>query len=560
MPQIINRSANVFDAVVVGSGATGGMAAKELTQAGLKVCVLEAGPKVTEADFTEHVQSYQLPYRGAHPTKSRNQPIQSLCYACRESNKDWFVDDIENPYTFDADKPFHWIRLRVLGGRSLSWGRQSYRYSDLDFKAASHDGYGADWPVSYAEIEPYYKKVEAYIGISGLAENLPHLPDSDFLPPMGFSCGEQMLRQRVKAKMGRVVSVGRTAILTKEHNGRAACHYCGPCEQGCITHSYYSSPFTVLKDAAATGNLTLVTDAVASHVVMDKSTGRAAGVAYIDRLTRQPREIRAKVVLLCASTLESTRLLLNSAPGGLANSSGALGRYLMDHIYRGYSVGDFPELPRGQAWQGPPKRPNGLYIPRFRNVDRSHTNGFIRGYGYQGGVWPGFYFGARGFGKKYKEAVRTGAAWSASLNGFCECLPRRENHVTIDPEVRDAWGIPALRVSMTWSDNELKLWQDAREQGAEMLEAAGAKNVRMEGEPSVPGFGIHEMGTARMGDNPGTSVLDKWNQTHDVRNLFITDGAAFTSISCVNPTLTMMALTVRACERIVERGKRGELG
>ncbi len=560
MPQILDRPANTFDAVIVGSGATGGMAAKQLTEAGLKVCVLEAGPKITEAEFSEHIQSYQQKYRGVQPTKSRNQPIQSLVYACRESNKDWFVDDIDNPYTFKKEEPFHWIRMRVLGGRSLSWGRQSYRYSDLDFKAASHDGYGMDWPISYKEIEPYYKKVEAYIGISGLAEGLPQLPDSDFLPAMGFSCGEKMMRERVKGKMGRVVSIGRTAIITKDHNGRAACHYCGPCEQGCITHSYYSSPFTVLKDAAATGNLTLMTDAVTSHVVMDKSTGRASGVAYIDRLTREAREVRGKVVLLCASTLESTRLLLNSAPGGLANSSGALGRYLMDHLYRGYSVGDFTELPKGQAWQGMPRRPNGLYIPRFRNVDRSHTNGFIRGYGYQGGVSPGFYFARKGFGRGYKEAVRTESYWTGSLNAFCECLPRRENHASIDPEVVDAWGIPALRVSMTWSDNELKLWQDAQEQGAEMLEAAGAKNVRNSGERSVPGFGIHEMGTARMGQSPKTSVLDKWNQTHDVNNLFVTDGAAFTSISCVNPTLTMMALTVRCCERIVERGKRGELG
>ena len=560
MPQILDRSSNLFDAVIVGSGATGGMAAKELTQAGLKVCVLEAGPKVAEADFTEHTQSYQLPHRLAHPTKSRNQPIQRLCYACRESNKDWFVDDIDNPYTFDKDQPFHWIRMRVLGGRSLSWGRQSYRLSDFDFKAASHDGYGTDWPISHKEIEPYYEKVERYVGISGLAEGLPQLPDSIFQPAMGFSCGEKLLRERVKAKVGRVVSMGRVAILTKDQNGRSACHYCGPCEQGCITYSYYSSPFTVLKDAEKTGNLTQRTDAVASHVVMDKSTGRAAGVAYIDRLTREPREVRGKVVLLCASTLESTRLLLNSAPGGLANSSGVLGHYLMDHIYRGYSVGDFPELPEGQAWHGAPKRPNGLYIPRFRNVNRTHTNGFIRGYGYQGGVWPGFHLRASGFGKGFKQAVRTESFWSGSLNAFCECLPRRENHVAIDPEVKDAWGIPALRVRMTWGDNELRLWQDAQEQGAEMLEAAGAKNVRSEGQPSVPGFGIHEMGTARMGDNPKTSVLDKWNQTHEVKNLFVTDGAAFVSIGCQNPTLTMMALTVRCCERIVERGKRGELG
>ena len=269
--------------------------------------------------------------------------------------------------------------------------------------------------------------------------------------------------------------------------------------------------------------------------------------------------MRAKVVLLCASTLESTRLLLNSAPGGLA-APRTLGRYLMDHIYRGYARGDFPELPKGKAWHGPPRRPNGIYIPRFRNVDRRETNGFIRGYGYQGGCFPGFAMSSPGFGKGYKEAVRSEAAWSMSLNGFCECLPRRENRVELDPHVVDAWGVPVLRVSMTWSDNELRLWQDAREQGAEMLEAAGAKNVVIDGAVSVPGFGIHEMGTARMGADPKRSVLNSFNRTHDVDNIYVTDGAAFPSIGCQNPTLTMMALTVRACEDIVSRGKRGELG
>lgn len=555
--QIIDR-AKTYDAVVVGSGPTGGWAAKALTEAGLEVCLLEAGPKTTEAEFTEHAEPYQYPYRFKHPTISPHQPVQRHIYACREMNKDWFVNDIKHPYTTPEGKPFTWIRQKRLGGRSLSWGRQSYRLSDLDFKAASHDGYGVDWPISYAELEPYYARVERYVGISGQAEGLPQLPDSEFLPPMGLTCAEKRIRERVGERMGRTLTIGRVAVLTKDLNGRAACHYCGPCEQGCITYSYFSSPFTTVKDALATGKLTLRTDAVVSHVTT--ADGRASGVGFIDRVTREANEVRAKAVVLCASTLESTRLLLNSAPGGLANSSGTLGRYLMDHIYRGYAYGEFPDLPRGKAWYGMPRRPNGLYIPRFRNVDRASTNGFIRGYGYQGGFFPGFAYDAPGFGAGFKERVRTDASWSGTLHGFSECLSRHSNYVELDPNVRDAWGVPVLRISMEWGANELALWNDAREQGAAMLEAAGAKNIQLRGAPSPPGAGIHEMGTARMSASPKTGVLDKWNQTHDVPNLFVTDGAAFPSVGCQNPTLTMMALTLRACDRIVERGKRGELG
>ncbi len=549
----------MFDAVVVGSGATGGWAAKVLTEGGLDVCLLEAGPKTTDAEFTEHAQPYDYPYRFTHPTRSASQPVQRIVYACRESNKDWFVNDVENPYTTPDDKPFHWIRQRRLGGRTLSWGRQSYRLSDLDFKASSHDGYGRDWPITHDEIEPYYERVERYVGISGLAEDLPQLPNSVFQPPMGFSCAERLMRERVGRKMGRTITIGRAAVVTQNHNGRSACHYCGPCEQGCVTHSYFASPWTTIADAAATGKLTLLTDAVAASITT-KADGTASGVAYVERVSRQPREVRAKVVVLCASTLESTRLLLNSAPGGLANSSGALGHYLMDHIYKGYSAGEFPELPKGQAWYGPPRRPNGLYIPRFRNVERRETNGFLRGYGYQGNSFPAFAYEGEGFGKKFKRSVREDSQWAVTLIAFAECLPRYNNRVSLDSDVVDAWGIPVLRVSMDWSDNEKALWRDAQEQGAEMLEASGAKNVHNHGEYSVPGFGIHEMGTARMGDDPRSSVVDRWNQTHDVSNLFVTDGAAFASSGCQNPTLTMMALTARACDRILERGRRGEFG
>ncbi len=530
-----------FDAIVVGSGATGGWAAKQLTESGLRVALLEAGKKITPKDFTEHTQSWQLPYLGNSPKIRRDRPIQGKCYACRESNQEWFVNDRENPYT--QDKPFNWIRMRVLGGRSLSWGRQSYRMSDLDFKAASHDGYGDDWPISHADLLPYYEQVERYVGISGTAEGLPQLPDSVFLPGMEMTCGEQILKESSKKKFGRTVTIGRAAVLTKNHNGRQACHYCGPCEQGCATNSYFSSPWTTIADAQRTGRLSLFTDAVASHVVM--KDGLAAGIAYIDRVTRAPKEVRARVIVLCASTLESTRLLLNS---GICNSSGVLGKYVMDHIYGGGASGVMPQI-EAKPWAGPPRRPNGIYVPRFRNVSEKSTNGFIRGFGFQGGSTPGFDFGAPGFGASYKDAVRKGQ-WNVNLGLWAECLARKENYVEIDKARVDAWGIPILRISAEYGDNEKKLFNDGREQAAQMLEAAGARNVKMTGQYSVPGFCIHEVGTARMGNDPKTSVLNAFCQAHDTRNIFVTDGASWVSSGCQNPTLTMMAITVRTCEYI----------
>ena len=453
------------------------------------------------------------------------------------------MNDLENPYT--QAKPFHWIRERVLGGRSLSWGRQTYRMSDLDFKNASHDGWGTDWPISYDEMVPYYEMVEKYVGISGQSEGLSQLPDSVFLPPMAMTCGEQVLRDRVKDKMGRVVTIGRVAILTKAHNGRAACHYCGPCEQGCSTFSYFSSPWTTIADAQRTGKFTLICDAVAAQI--PTKDGKAMGVMYIDRVSREPKEIRAKVVVLCASTLESTRLLLNS---NICNQNDALGHYAMDHHYGGGAAGTMPML-EARPWAGAPRRPNGIYIPRFRNVSDKMTKGFIRGYGYQGGSAPGFDMDVPGFGASYKDAVRKGQ-WNINISAFCECLSRKENYVEIDRDRVDAWGVPVLKMHCEYGDNEAKLWQDSREQGAEMLEAAGATNVHLTGKPSVFGFCIHEVGTARMGDDTRTSVVNRFNQAHDVKNIFVTDGACWVSSGNQNPTLTMMAITVRACDYITK--------
>ena len=327
-----------------------------------------------------------------------------------------------------------------------------------------------------------------------------------------------------------------------------------------MTHSYYNSPTTTLKAALETGNCDLVVDAVASHVTKDPRTGKAAGVAYLDRTTRVPREIRGKVVLLCASTLESTRLMMHSADYGLDfNSSGMLGHYLMDHIYQGGAAGRMPEL-EAKPWVGPPDRPNGMYLPRFRNIDRAHTNGMIRGYGYQGGSSPSFKLGSEGFGESYKRAVHERAEWSTNFGAWCECLPRYENYVALNRDQRDAWGIPTLDVNFSWSDNDLALWSDARVQAAEMLEATGHKDVRLTGRPSVGGFCIHEVGTARMGKDPRKSVLNTWAQANDVENVFVTDGAAWASIGCQNPTLTMMAITARATDFIAEEGKKGRWG
>jgi choline dehydrogenase-like flavoprotein len=551
-----------YDVVVVGSGATGGWAAKQLAQAGLKVALVEAGRAVSPKEFTEHMPAYKLKYRDHSPEIVRTRPVQKQCYACMEYNYEWFVNDLENPYSTPVDKPFTWQRLRILGGRSLVWGRQSYRLSDNDFKAASRDGYGEDWPVSYADLAPYYDIVEQYVGISGTAEGNEMLPDGQFLPPMKMSCGEILLRERVKATFGHTVTIGRAAVLTQNHNGRLGCHYCGPCERGCSTFSYFSSPFTTVKDAQDSGNCTLITNAVVSHVNMDNDQNKVRGVTYVDRMTRQVKEVRGKAVILCAQALESTRILLNSStreyPNGLANSSGALGRYLMDHVVGGGASGrlpDFKTLPNANE----PQRPNGIYIPRFRNTPSSKKNPrFIRGYGYQGGADADFNFNAEGYGAMFKKSVKEGV-YGISLGAFGESLPRWDNFCSIDPNLKDAWGIPALHISMTHGDNEAALMEDSGSAAAEMLEAAGTKEIRVTTAIATPGMAIHELGTARMGNDPKKSVLNSFNQTHDVKNLFVMDGASFVSSACQNPTLTMMAITVRACANLIDRFHKSEI-
>jgi choline dehydrogenase-like flavoprotein len=567
----------IYDAIVVGSGATGGWAAKELAEKGLNVLVLEAGRKVKpDEEYNMLAWPYELPRRGFgnRAELERTQPIQSRNYACNEYSRKWFVNDLENPYTTPPDKPFFWIRGRHTGGRSLQWGRQSYRLSNFDFKAKTHDGYGDDWPFSYEDLVPYYEKVERYVGISGREEKLPQLPDSVFQPPMNFTCGEWLLRKSVE-KMGdpwRRVTIGRTAILTKPiHQGtpdfRAACHYCGNCERGCDTKSYYASISSTLPAAERTKRMTLVPHAVVSHVVLDKNTGRAKGVHYVDGVTRAHREAYAKVVVICAGTLESTRILLNSAPleggdQGLCNSSGALGHYLMDHAGGGGASGVMPMLTT--EYQNMFGRANGIYIPRFRNLDAaSKQRSFIRGYGFQGGSnqsLSGMAKSFPGFGSEFKKMVREYHPWTINLGGFGECLARYENHVRINRDVVDAWGIPALHIEMAFGDNERAMVYDMGETAGEMLEAAGAREIRVShGPTSVPGILIHEVGTARMGSDPKKSVLNQFNQAWDVKNIFVTDGACYVSSANQNPTLTMMAITARAMDYLVAEFKAGRL-
>ncbi len=560
----------VYDAIVVGSGATGGWAAKVLTEKGMTVLVLEAGRQLNpDKDFREHTFPYELKYRGLVPGAkyAPRQPIQSRCYAASEYGHHLFVDDIDNPYTTPEEKPFWWIRGRHVGGRSVTWGRQSYRLSNYDFKAAERDGYGEPWPISYEDLEPYYNQVEDFVGISGSVENLPQLPDSRFLPPMAMTCGEHMLKKAVESKFdGRKVIIGRAAILTKPHQGRAACHYCGHCDRGCTTRSYFSSPGSTLPAAAATGRMTLRPNSVVREILIDADTGKAKGVRVINQLTKKDSEEYAKVVVLCASSLESTRILLNSKsrqhPEGLGNSSGALGHYLMDHMFQ-LGVGGIVPTLKGTGYDFSDGRANGIYVPRFRNIKDKHPN-FIRGYGMQGGSQRGYTFShakqTPGFGAEFKKLVRENPnEVSFSLGAWCEMLPRFENRVYIDPEKVDAWGIPALRIECSHGDNERAMAKDVLETVQEMVDAAGFRTMFVNRTPAPPGFCIHEVGTARMGADRKTSVLNKWNQTWDVSNVFVTDGAAFTSIGCQNPTLTMMAITARACDYIAEEHKKGNL-
>ena len=562
----------MFDAIVIGSGMSGGIAAKELCERGLKTLILERGRKIEHgASYTDWMQPWEVPNAGLinEDELARDYPIQGQCYAVNEATKQYWVKDSEHPYSTPDDRPFSWIRGYHLGGRSIMWGRQSYRLSPMDFEANARDGHGVDWPIRYEDLAPWYDHIETFIGVSGSKEGLPQLPDGQFLPPFDLNDGEIAFKRAVEARWpGRKVIPGRVANLSKaqphhEELGRSSCQVRSFCERGCTYGAYHSSLSSSLPAAESTGNLTIVTDAIVHSIIHDPKTGRATGVRVIDQNTRQGATYEAKIIFCNASTIGTTQILLNSKseamPHGLANSSDMVGRQLMDHIYALTVAATMPDGP-STYYRG--RRPTGLYIPRYHNLGEQGSD-FVRGYGFQGGIsrlgWRNMALDKPGYGAELKNRTRQLGPWAARIHGFGEMLPSRDNRVTLHATKTDKWGIPQVHIDCQLGPNERAMAKQIIADSTEMLKAAGGVITSTSAAPGAPGLGIHEMGTACMGKDPKTSVLNKFNQAHDVRNLFITDGSAMASSGCQNPSLTYMALSARAAHHAVEFLKEGKV-
>jgi choline dehydrogenase-like flavoprotein len=580
--------ATTYDAVVIGSGAAGGMAANVLTSKGMKVLMLEAGKKL---EIEKELRSMEWPYDhprrgdappGWHALSFNEYTVRQPPYAAKSAFKHvwsyvggWggtdyvkhiLVDEKEHPY---SGTPYAWVRARALGGKTNIWGRLALRLSDYDFKAKSHDGYGEDWPISYADVEPYYDRVDRYLGISGHRENLPHLPDSQFQRPTKLNAAEVMLRHKL-APMGRVLTPYRAGVTTdglKHNKYRSKCFGRGACNRragGCDIHAAFDSPTGLIYPAMDTGHLTLRTNSVAHEVLVDKNTGRARGVAFIDNVTHKSYVAKAKVVVLAASTLESARLLLLSKspqhPNGIGNSSDHVGHNFCEHVMGPGMTGLVKELV-GKPHTIEDGRPGGFYIPRFRNLT-DRQNGFIRGYGYEGNsgqsMFP-WHTGRPGFGAQYKKEIRDHAGAFINIGAFGEVLPRYESQVSLDPTLTDAWGIPSLHFQYRFSDNERRMGEDMVSSAREMFDAAGIEIIGVDRELLTEGWSIHELGTARMGADPKTSVLNQFQQSHDVRNLFVVDGSSHVSASCQNPTWTIMSLAWRSCDYLADEFRKGSL-
>ena len=556
---------NHYDAIVIGSGISGGWAAKELTEKGLKVIMLERGENI------EHIKDYvntnkdpwDFPHAGGRTQQMiKDYGVLKRDYPLNETNLKWWASDKDSPYT--EIKRFDWFRGYHVGGRSLMWGRQSYRWSDFDFEANAEDGYGVDWPIRYKDIAPWYDHAETFAGISGSMEGLSQLPDGKFLPPMDMTCVEKEVAERIKKHYNnaRTMIMGRSANLTVPHNDRTNCQYRNKCWLGCPFGAYFSTQSATLPAAVKTGNLTLRPMSIVTKIIYDKDTKKAKGVEVLDAETNKTYEYFSKIVFVNASTLNSTWILMNSATdiweGGLGSSSGELGHNLMDH-HLGVGAGGVVEGFEDKYTYG--RRPNGMYVPRYRNLFGDKRD-YLRGFGYQGGSgrngWsrqiPELQIGAA-----FKEALTEPGQWSFGMGGFGEILPYHENQVTLDKTKKDKWGLNILAIDCELKENELKMRKDMLADAVEMLEAAGVKNVGAGDGDGTPGRGIHEMGTARMGKDPKTSVLNGNNQVWDAKNVFVTDGACMTSAACVNPSLTYMALTARAANFAVEELKKGNL-
>jgi choline dehydrogenase-like flavoprotein len=556
-----------FDAIVIGSGISGGWAAKELTEQGLEVLLLERGRSITPADYVgEHKPAWQFPFRqlGDRKRYERDFPIQSTCYAFGEPTEQWWVKDSEHPYGQDPARPFRWIRGFHLGGKSLMWGRCTPRWGPVNFEENKRDGHGVDWPIRYDDVKAWYDHVEEFIGVSGQTEyDSPTAPVGKFQPGMLMNACETFVADKIREKFpDRHLTIAPSAILTKPLPGRAACHYCGPCERGCSTGSYFSSISSTLPAAKATGNLTVVTDSVVVGLDYDPKSRKVAGVRAIDQNTRAGKRYTARIVFLNASTLGSTQILLNSTsesfPHGLGNRSGVLGQYLMDHMY----IDVFGVIPGLLDKYTIGNRPAGLWMPRYHNVEE-RTAPFLRGFSFQGGATRANWtqgVSVPGHGAALKQRLREYGPWTMDFSAFLECLPYRHNTLTLDPVRKDKWGLPLINTRFAWGKNERVIAKVMVDDATVMLKAAGATDIAQSPVELPPGgYGIHEMGTARMGRDPATSFLNGHNQSHEVANLFVTDGSCMASTAAQNPSLTYMALTARAANYAVQQMKSGAL-
>jgi choline dehydrogenase-like flavoprotein len=554
-----------YDAIVVGSGISGGWAAKELTEKGLRVLLLERGRNVEH--IKDYVNATKAPWEYAHRggrTRAMEElyPVLKRDYALNEKNLSFWASDKDSPYT--EVKRFDWYRGYQVGGRSLMWGRQSYRWSDFDFAANARDGIAVDWPIRYADLAPWYDRVEKHAGINGSYEKLPQLPDGQFQPAMPLNCGEELVAGRLSKLFDgrRHIIPGRSANLTKELTGRSACQYRNACWLGCPYGAYFSTQSSTLPAAAKTGRLTLKPFAIVNEVLYDRDRKRATGVRVLDAVTEQTTDYQAPVIFLCASTINSAWLLMRSAtdvwPGGLGSSSGELGHNLMDHHFRVGAEGDIEGLD-DKYYYG--RKPNGFYIPRYRNLFGDKRN-YLRGFGYQGGASRDGWSRAvaeLGVGAQFKDAMAQPGPWGIGATAFGEMLPNHDNTVSLDQTKKDKWGLPVPKIDCATGENERLMRFDMANDMAETLEQSGVKNVKINDGGYFPGMGIHEMGTARMGRDPKTSVLNAHNQVWDAPNVFVTDGSCMTSAACVNPSLTYMALTARAANFAVDELKRRTL-